>query len=347
MMSQFCLIGNAPSSGSTLLADLLDSTEHSACGPELEFFCNKLLYDFGEFKKNPSKTSAISTLKSTGVYPNYNRLQHYNLDKEQLFKMVKNSDSLTSFFNQFSDHFLTYRNKNQSGIVFEKTPQNVNVINEFLTNADTGYFIYIVRNPLYVYNSLLNRGWGNYLALCTWLITAAHISKYINNPRVKIIKYEELIERPFETASQLIFEISGNKVKASQIEKNYQSNEYRKNSSTGLNTWEAPANRNEVINANEKEINENVKGRFSVIQNLKVSSSYAQKYSIDELSFKNAIKLLGYESLSSILPKSKKQLPQKTFDDRKKLTMKWLREIKNGDSSLLSRNKITNAVEII
>ena len=44
------VIGNAPSSGSTIFSDLLDSTEFTLCGPEIMLFSNKEL-----LKKNSKK----------------------------------------------------------------------------------------------------------------------------------------------------------------------------------------------------------------------------------------------------------------------------------------------------
>lgn len=96
------LVGNAPSSGSTLLADLLDSTLLTACGPELEFFCNKRLYNFREFQKAPDKTSNVVTLRATGIFPRYDRLSAYRLNRSGLKRMIRNASSLKNFFDTFA-----------------------------------------------------------------------------------------------------------------------------------------------------------------------------------------------------------------------------------------------------
>ena len=83
----FCLVGNVPSSGSSLLSDLLDSTTYTASGPEIEFFCNKYLYDFAWFQNNFGKTSHLFNLRSTGIFPRYDRLDAYGLTKIKLKKM--------------------------------------------------------------------------------------------------------------------------------------------------------------------------------------------------------------------------------------------------------------------
>jgi len=342
----FCLIGNAPSSGSTLLADLLDSTPISACGPELEFFCNKNLYDFSKFKQKPT-ISNIANLKSTGIYPQYQRLNSYGIKKDLLFNMINSSTDLNDFIDTFSNHFLDFRNKNKDGIVFEKTPQNINCIQEFL-NQTNGYFIYITRNPIYVFNSLINRGWGSYIALGTWLITTAQYISYHNHPRVILVKYEELVKSPFKIVNSIIKKTSGIELSIDTIEKTFSENVYRKQYSTSIKSWGVNNEKGKVKNANEKKISNDRLEQFSLAYNMSINSSYSNHYSIPACSYNDLINQLGYtkecHEMTSKITKLDKL--QKSNWDQKKLFSKWLREFIGGHSKMNDFSIFKNPLQI-
>lgn len=341
------LVGSPPSSGSTLLADLLDSTAYSACGPELEFFSNKNLYDFHQFKKNIKETSHVVQLRSTGIFPKYNRLDAFGLDEKNLHRKVHKASNLTEFFDDFAAYFLAFRNKDTKGIMFEKTPQNLNCVKEYLQHYPKGFFIIIVRNPLYVYNSLLNRKWGSYTALCTWLISTATFINLLDHKKVILIKYENLVNSPFEITSAILKSIKNLNVPPSIIESGYKGNDYRAKFSPALKSWEFKS-RNMIRNANKKIIQPKIKEEFSKLLNVKISKLYADHYGIPDMSFQTILKQLGYEDdvmelLSDVRPKY--GMPQYTWQDFRKLTAKWIREIKGGHSNLGDLWKLYHAVE--
>jgi hypothetical protein len=341
------LVGNAPSSGSTLLADLLDSATDSACGPELEFFCNKYLYNFKHFQKNIYKTSHTATLRATGIFPQYGKLSAYGLTKDRFEKMIHESSSLPDFFNAFTTHYSKYRRNKNNSAVFEKTPQNINCIEEFLQSYPNGFFVIIVRNPLYVYNSLVNRGWGNYTALCTWLISNALIQPYLSHNRIRLVKYEELVMDPFTQVSSLLSDILGEVIEPQVIEKNYKQNLYRRNFAAGLKSWEA--NREaQIINANQKQIPEDIKAEFSKLLTLKISKRYANHYEIPEISFKHLLREFGYfESIMNTLKgiSIEESYPRIDIKDYRKLIPKWLREVKIGYAKITNYRIYFEAVE--
>ena len=63
-------IGNSPSSGSTYLADLLDSLPYAVCGPEINLFSAKDYFaEFDKIKKQGFYSSA-----SPAVYQTRQRL---------------------------------------------------------------------------------------------------------------------------------------------------------------------------------------------------------------------------------------------------------------------------------
>ncbi|MCK4882859.1 MAG: hypothetical protein KAR31_11720 [Candidatus Omnitrophica bacterium] len=89
-----CIIGNSPSSGSTLLADLLDSTNVSACGNELNLFSNKNIYNFTEFKKNIRRSSATFSVGRIRNTINVHRLYGYGLNEKEFVEFIKSSENL-------------------------------------------------------------------------------------------------------------------------------------------------------------------------------------------------------------------------------------------------------------
>lgn len=93
----FYLVGSVPSSGSTLLADLLDSTSFSVCGEETKIFANKNIYrDFEYYKNNIDRGFKLSFLHSYGkIY--FNFLHKYGLNLKEFKEILENSNSLKEF----------------------------------------------------------------------------------------------------------------------------------------------------------------------------------------------------------------------------------------------------------
>jgi len=98
---KFALIGNSPSSGSTFLADLLDSSNYSACGEELGIFSNKHLYDFEQFKKNPKLKSNLYSLYFVRTYWHQDYFHLYGFNNEELLALIKNVILLIPFVQNF------------------------------------------------------------------------------------------------------------------------------------------------------------------------------------------------------------------------------------------------------
>ena len=344
------LIGNCPSSGSTLLADLLDSTQFSACGEELEFFCNKKIYDYEKYKKNINTVSGTYQICVTGIYPKFQKLGNYGFSLPDFSNLIKNSDSLVDFTNSFTKRFLEHREKNSSGIVFEKTPQNLNCIGEFLEAFPTSHFIFIVRNPLYIYPSLLKRNRGNYVALVNWLVDVAKYFQYKDHDRVVAIKYEDLVERPYEIVVELMQRVAGIKeISENELEESYKNNQFRRENAKKISTWNVQEY-GTIQNANEKPIDEKLLPELVKLMNLKVSTRYAQLFNLPELSFESAIKEFGYRnSIDTILADVVKSstLPRKSVEDYKLLLTRWGRAYLNGEAKIGDISAYLNSVELI
>jgi hypothetical protein len=290
------LIGNSPSSGSTLLADLLDSARHCACGEEIGLFSLKNLYDFNSFKKNPVCSSKLSSIYFSRATLRVNDLHTYGLNFKEYIKLLDSSDSFESFCAIFSERFLALRGKPSNGIVFEKTPNNINCISEFLDSYSAGRFVFLVRNPVAVYRSLVRRGFARHLALLNWFIDTARVLPYINHPRLTILSYEELLRNPFETVSSLIEKLTASAVDPEDLRVRYENNRYRQLFAFRHSEWTAQGwgvQDGKAIT----EITDDESAQFALCSNLRVSSSYARMFKLSEAPFSEMLKEFGYERI--------------------------------------------------
>ncbi len=346
----FCLIGNCPSSGSTLLADLLDSTLFTACGPELEIFCNNKFYNFPEYKKNIFKTGEVANIRTTGIYPRWNRLNVFGYSLEQFKKDIESSNNIASFFDQFTKTFLHFRKKNENGIVFEKTPQNIHCISDFLKSYTQGYFIVVVRNPISVYTSLRNRNYGNYASLVTWLINGAETIPFVNHPRVKIIRYEDLVNNPFQITADLLQTLKpGMNISADDVKRGYENNPYRFENEKGIGSWSAKREGKIVIANFSQELDPKIRAEFYKLMNLKISKSYSRLFNLPQVSFKELIDIFGYsdeirERLKNISAQSTGSL-KFSLNDYQKIFVKWFRAARRGNVGLKDLRSYFSVVE--
>lgn len=340
------LVGNSASSGSTLLADLLDSSDYSACGPELNFFSNRYLYDFSFFKTHSDKLSDIYKIGVTGLFPAFHRLEKYGLQQDEFQHLIKTSDTFQAFAERFSHRFIAFRRKSNNGIAIEKTPQNLNSIDQFLAAYPEGYFIYLLRNPLYVYNSMRKRGFGEFQSLFNWLLDVAKFAPYKNHPRVIILHYEALVERPYTLAADTLNTIANESLVSPQhIQAQYAKNTYRQSSSQKLQSWSINDYGN-ISNANKQKVPLKRKKAFKSALDARISQRYAARYNLLPLSYREALNLTGYgqrvyDLLSNV---SGKKTLRKSYTDQKKFLAKWLRQTKEGNTALKDINIYLNPI---
>ncbi len=203
LLSRIVLIGSCPSSGSTLLADLLDSTPISACGPELGLFAVKKFYT--SWEKGRLITRDISDSPYL-LYSQLNKenLSGYGIDLKILEFIFKNSKNLREFTTEFSNWFIALRSRASNAITFEKTPQNIDTIKIFLEKDESARAVIILRNPLYIFDSLIRRDFSPFLAF----LTIAHCFQIAYNlkdhDRVLIVKYEDLVSQPFQAVKKIL-----------------------------------------------------------------------------------------------------------------------------------------------
>lgn len=286
-------LGNAPSSGSSLLGNLLDSTPYTACGPELNLFSSMYLYDFENFKKNLNKYSGCSSIYIRRNKINFDRIHSYGHNFESFKRLVNESNSLKDFLDNFALHYLALRGKDENGVVFEKTPQNLTNIKEYLENT-SNYFVHIVRDPIDVYKSLLKRGFSEKIALLTWFIDEAKMYNYLEHERVIVLKYEDLLKNPYGIVSKIIKKITNKNFSGDEIERYRNENIYRKLYTTSLDSWNYRST-DKIKNSNSYDLSNKEAEALYYLNTLKIEKYYSINYDIPEISFFEILSKLGYE----------------------------------------------------
>ncbi len=343
MKSKTLALGNSPSSGSTFFADLLDSTSHTACGPEISLFSLKFLYDYKNFKYKLQDTSKCSAVYFERNILGHNDICEYGLNEKKIYDLANRSDSLGDFLNNFALHYLSSRGKNINGIVYEKSPQNIHCINEYFENTDN-YFIHIIRNPINVYKSLLKRGFLDKISLITWLIEEAQIYNYLDDKRVIVVKYEDLLLNPYKITKDIIKKTSGIDVSEKEIEHNYKNNEYRKYHSIKLESWNNT--KFGVIGEDKrKTFTEDELNSLASLKTLKVSKEYAKYFNISDVSFIEVVKKLGYYDSYIETIGERKKIFSFSKKEKYKLFRKFTGDIKRRDASLLDVGIYLNPIE--
>lgn len=293
-MATIALVGNAPSSGSTFLSDLLDCTPMSASGPELNLFSNSRLYNFERYRASPWRCGASASVHTARNCIVRSELPAYGLDAVGYQKLVRESTDFPAFAHAFAARFLALRGKEESGTVFEKTPQNINVIGHFLQACPEGWFIYAVRNPVYVYASLRKRGFPPWVSLTTWLVDVAQFLPYLKHPRVLLVRYEDMVREPFRTVSEVlaaVCRVTG-LAEASFMEA-YHNNAYTRIYSGRVDTWSVQKT-GTVVDANRKAVAPELLACFAAGLDLSINPAYARLHGFTPVDFREALTVMGY-----------------------------------------------------
>lgn len=338
-------IGNAPSSGSTLLADLLDSLPFSICGPELNLFSlSKYFSDFAKTKDNHLLSS-----KSALIYQGRQRLLieyfgAYGLNKKETDLIYNESANFVDFCHRLFEAFAKFRGK-ECRVFFEKTPQNIHCARAFLNTFKDGYFLHIVRDPLFVYKSLVRRKFPPYIAANTWLIDVSRAYQLRNHPRLIEVKYETLVRNPAEAIGKILRKIGINWEPFNIIDL-YKNNQYRKQFCTKIETWEINTY-GILANANKKALTDNDLKVLAYILKTKISQPYANIFDLDPASFKDLIAHYGYD-FNHLISQNEAPAPVKLFDTKslKLLVRKFLSDFKFGECRLFDVLAYCKPVEL-
>jgi len=191
------IIGGSASSGSSLLAHLLNNHSQIYCGPETNIFTNRKFLQ--SWKKH--KTSILSRKGEYNTVWHVHRgmqLSHLSSD-DQLKSLINES----LYFSDFVKKLISLKCENENKEFFsEKTPSNSVLFHTLSDEFPDSTLVLTVRNPFDAIASMINRGWSIPYAAGLYLI---NISFGLSVPQgLKVVKYEDLIENPESTLTHLL-----------------------------------------------------------------------------------------------------------------------------------------------
>lgn len=324
---QVVAIGNAPSSGSTLLADLLDSIPYAVCGPEFRLLAVAGHYQHYErFRDGLECRSATASCRSLRLELNANRLFCYGLNKDMIVQYAKESDGFRSLVERVFGHFGILRNRDVT-FAFEKTPQNIHAADLFLAEFSDSYFIHIVRDPAFVIRSLRRRGFSPYMALATWLIDVAVAYELRNHPRFISIRYEDLVAAPYRSVSDLMSRIGGT-VDPDDLEAQFRTNRYRRLFSKKLETWSVKGYG--AVQSANNDVDDESAWLAGALATSRVNPKYAEHFGIATVSGRELIEHYGY----SVIACKRSLKPPSCSEVRKRLLEKWWKDFRAGDAGV-------------
>ena len=198
------LIGGSPSSGSSLLRNILNRHSKIFCGPETGLFTFPEFYkDWGKYK-----FKLLTPLKNTGWYrkEGIDLLDpEFGIDMEHIRDLLLSSNQFPEFVNPFFKKVLSV---NRKEIWAEKTPANARCFAPFLNHFERAKTIHVIRNPYDCVSSQVNRGLSHYYSAVSYLLNVLAALQVSNNPNYIEIKYEDLVHHPAKVVSGLCLKLN-------------------------------------------------------------------------------------------------------------------------------------------
>ncbi|MCB9541396.1 MAG: sulfotransferase [Myxococcales bacterium] len=191
---EYIAVGCAPSSGSTMFADILDSVPGLACGPESYVFCHPAVFAArGQLPRDPDRllpTGACYYRETPFFAP---ALAEIGLDAPARRALITQAGHLDAFLAAWRDRFAALRDR-PIRVLAEKTPINVNCLPDFCRHfGEAGLFIHLVRDGRAVTASLIGRGYTPYEAAYVWLAQAHAGGAAACFPNAIELRYEDLL----------------------------------------------------------------------------------------------------------------------------------------------------------
>ena len=204
------IIGCSPSSGSSLLRQIINRNKQVFCSPETYLFSHRSLYTDWESNKSCIKKSRLPfKRKFNDNYLFLDRVINYSnkelqISNRHVDEVLRKTNTLESFANSIFQPALNFYDKQ---FVIEKSPANAVCSDLFLDMFGDSFFIHIIRNPLDTIASIYRRTKNIYYAVAVNLLHTAHVYKHGQYDRFVELKYEDLINNPMKTMDSLMKKI--------------------------------------------------------------------------------------------------------------------------------------------
>jgi sulfotransferase family protein len=196
------LIGGSGSTGSSLLRRVLSRHPEIYSGPELSFFNKEQLFeDWNKYKNRILYPSIF--LPTRGWFPyEGTRLigRESNWNKRELTELVKNSNNISDFTNDYFNKCLKDYNKK---FWIEKTPSNSLGFKYFLEIFKKGKIVHLVRDPYDTVASFSNRGFSPIIGAGMYIYNNAMALRCSDDRRYYLMKYENLVINPEQEFKKL------------------------------------------------------------------------------------------------------------------------------------------------
>lgn len=216
------LIAGPSSSGSHLLAVLLDNHPHIVVGPELHLFTSPVILSSWpvaqtallrgmQLKRNIVHKSLRhtrwwKTCEMATVFPleGLAAHKHYGLSRRQTLSLVRESECLEGFVAQLAAHFSKWRGKPRAAWA-EKSLDNVFTAADLLPRFPGSRAIVTMRHPYPAVASLIRRGTSPVAAMASWTRrAAAALTLLERHPAALLVKYEGLVGDTESTMDRVI-----------------------------------------------------------------------------------------------------------------------------------------------
>ena len=249
-------IGGAPSSGTTLLADLMDSVPGVVCPPEMHLFCVEGAYRYDE--RFRARAAARRAMPNRAIYAAASRFFNWKyrhtagVGKANITSAIESASDLRGFVEWYARKHAAWRGMAGGSVraFAEKTPLNVVWAAEFCrafpatmpgggAAAGPGLFIHLVRDGRAVAASLVRRGFSLYEAAMIWL-HQVHAGRQAAERFAHAIevRYEDLLDDPYGITAGLADRV-GLSVTASEVKAGMRANEFRA-ALPRVESWQVP-----------------------------------------------------------------------------------------------------------
>ncbi len=203
--SKMILMGGSPSTGSSLLVNILNRHSEIFAGSETYLFLHKSLAEnWNEYKNRLLNTGKIRGLKSPAWF-RFNGVllenEDYAWTRSELKDLIEKTHTYESFVNAFFARPLTRNNKS---IWIEKSPANSFNFKYFAERNPETKVIQVIRNPYDTAASLFKRGNDAWFSAGRCLFANARALSAAHLPNYYCIFYENLVENPAQEVSKLL-----------------------------------------------------------------------------------------------------------------------------------------------
>ncbi len=277
------IIGGSPSTGSSLLRQILNRHSMIVCAHETHIWSKPKIVE--AWSVNKFKLTGLKFLQSKdkGLFPfrgiNHQEIPAYNSALFQ--KLANDSSDLISFFKSFMKTFYNLKTDQFFG---EKTPANALNFKSIIENCPSLLCIHTVRNPYDVIASLIERGKSVPEAIGFYLLNCSSALNELDSDRMINIQYEKLVDNP-EWEIKIILEFLGLNFEEQMLE----ARKSHPNEITKIESWKY----DESENIGNKSI-----GRF---QELPIEIQNDVKVQASKIRLKNASKFISIEEICTFL----------------------------------------------